>query len=97
MAFTVGKYGLGSLFSLGKLMGSFYLTCLIFIFVVLGTISRLSRLLGLEAHQVHQGGAADRARNIVFGDGAAADDGQAREPRRDEVRRRPRDPDRLFV
>jgi aerobic C4-dicarboxylate transport protein len=40
MAFTVGKYGLGSLFSLGKLMGSFYLTCLVFIFVVLGTIAR---------------------------------------------------------
>jgi len=41
MAFTIGKYGLGSLFSLGKLMGAFYLTCLIFIFVVLGTIARL--------------------------------------------------------
>ena len=40
MAFTVGKYGLGSLFSLGKLMGSFYLTCLVFIFVVLGGIAR---------------------------------------------------------
>ena len=41
MAFTIGKYGIGSLFSLGKLMGSFYLTCLIFVFVVLGTIARL--------------------------------------------------------
>jgi aerobic C4-dicarboxylate transport protein len=41
MAFTIGKYGIGSLFSLGKLMGTFYLTCLIFIFVVLGTISKL--------------------------------------------------------
>lgn len=41
MAFTIGKYGLGSLFSLGKLMGSFYLTCLLFIFVVLGTIARV--------------------------------------------------------
>jgi aerobic C4-dicarboxylate transport protein len=40
MAFTIGKYGLGSLLSLGKLMGTFYLTCLIFIFVVLGTIAR---------------------------------------------------------
>ncbi|MBT9506591.1 cation:dicarboxylase symporter family transporter [Rhodoferax sp.] len=36
MAFTIGKYGIGSLFSLGKLMGTFYLTCLIFVFVVLG-------------------------------------------------------------
>ena len=41
MAFTIGKYGLGSLFSLGKLMGAFYLTCLLFIFVVLGLIARL--------------------------------------------------------
>ncbi len=40
MAFTIGKYGLGSLFSLGKLMGTFYLTCLLFIFVVLGLIAR---------------------------------------------------------
>lgn len=39
MAFTIGKYGLGSLLSLGKLMGTFYLTCLIFIFVILGAIS----------------------------------------------------------
>ena len=41
MAFTIGKYGIGSLFSLGKLMGSFYLTCLIFVFVVLGIIARV--------------------------------------------------------
>ena len=42
MAFTIGKYGVGSLFSLGKLMGAFYLTCLIFVFVVLGIIARLN-------------------------------------------------------
>jgi len=42
MAFTIGKYGIVSLFSLGKLMGSFYLTCLLFIFVVLGVIARLN-------------------------------------------------------
>ena len=41
MAFTIGKYGVGSLLSLGKLMGTFYLTCLIFIFIVLGTIAWL--------------------------------------------------------
>jgi len=40
MAFTIGKYGLGSLLSLGKLMGTFYLTCLVFVFVVLGLIAR---------------------------------------------------------
>jgi len=41
MAFTIGKYGVGSLLSLGKLMGTFYLTCLFFIFVVLGLIAKL--------------------------------------------------------
>jgi aerobic C4-dicarboxylate transport protein len=41
MAFTIGKYGVSSLFSLGKLMGAFYLTCLLFVFIVLGLISRL--------------------------------------------------------
>ena len=41
MAFTIGKYGIGSLLSLGKLMATFYLTCLVFIFIVLGTISRV--------------------------------------------------------
>ncbi|MGZ5883693.1 MAG: dicarboxylate/amino acid:cation symporter [Burkholderiaceae bacterium] len=42
MAFTIGKYGVGSLLSLGKLMGTFYLTCLVFIFVVLGLIARFN-------------------------------------------------------
>ena len=41
MAFTIGKYGIDSLFSLGKLMGTFYVTCLIFVFVVLGIIGKL--------------------------------------------------------
>ena len=41
IAFTIGKFGLGSLASLGKLLGGFYVTCIIFIVVVLGPISRL--------------------------------------------------------
>jgi aerobic C4-dicarboxylate transport protein len=41
MAFTIGKYGVGSLLSLGKLMGTFYLTCLVFVFVVLGIIAKV--------------------------------------------------------
>jgi aerobic C4-dicarboxylate transport protein len=40
MAFTIGKYGVGSLFSLGKLMATFYATCLFFVFIVLGLIAR---------------------------------------------------------
>lgn len=40
MAFTIGKYGVGSLLSLGQLMGAFYLTCLVFIFVILGGVAK---------------------------------------------------------
>ena len=40
MAFTIGKYGVASLLPLAKLMVTFYATCLIFIFVVLGAIAR---------------------------------------------------------
>ena len=40
MAFTIGKYGLSSLIPLAKLMGSFYLTCLLFIIFILGGIAR---------------------------------------------------------
>ena len=42
MAFTVGKYGLGSIVSLGKLMATMYLTCFLFVVVVLGSIARMS-------------------------------------------------------
>ncbi|MBX3749937.1 MAG: dicarboxylate/amino acid:cation symporter [Opitutaceae bacterium] len=41
MAFTVGKYGLGSLTALARLMACVYLTCGIFIVVLLGLIARL--------------------------------------------------------
>jgi len=39
MAFTIGTYGLGSLANLAKLMATFYITCVIFIFVVLGLVA----------------------------------------------------------
>jgi len=41
MAFTIGKYGFGSLLSLGELMGCFYATCLVFIFGALGLVAHL--------------------------------------------------------
>ncbi len=40
MAFTVGKFGLGSLKSLAGLMACVYLTCFLFIVVVLGLVAR---------------------------------------------------------
>ena len=39
MAFTIGKYGIGALKPLAALMGSFYLTCVLFVVVVLGVIA----------------------------------------------------------
>lgn len=42
MAFTIGKYGVSSLLQLATLMGTFYATCLIFIFGVLGSIAKLN-------------------------------------------------------
>jgi len=40
MAFTIGKYGIGSLAQLAQLIICFYITCLLFIFIVLGGIAR---------------------------------------------------------
>ena len=42
MAFTIGKYGVGSLMSLAALMATFYATCLVFVFVVLGLIAKFN-------------------------------------------------------
>ena len=42
MAFTIGKYGIGSVVNLAMLVGTFYLTALIFVLVVLGTVARLN-------------------------------------------------------
>jgi aerobic C4-dicarboxylate transport protein len=39
MAFTIGRYGVGTLVSLGQLMAGVYITCLFFVFVVLGSIA----------------------------------------------------------
>jgi len=57
MSFTIGKYGLGSLASLGQLMLSFYTTCILFVFIVLGTVMKLTgyslfRLLGVIKEEI---------------------------------------------
>lgn len=41
IAFTVGKYGVGSLVNLGGLVATFYLTSAVFVFGVLGVVARL--------------------------------------------------------
>jgi aerobic C4-dicarboxylate transport protein len=57
MAFTIGKFVLGSLASLGKLMVSFYTTCILFIIFVLGGVLRyfgfsIFRLLGFIKEEI---------------------------------------------
>ncbi len=42
MAFTIGRYGVEALRPLALLMGSFYLTCALFVLVVLGSIAKLT-------------------------------------------------------
>ena len=41
MAFTIGKFGLGSLVNLAELVATFYLTSLVFVLVILGAVTRL--------------------------------------------------------
>jgi aerobic C4-dicarboxylate transport protein len=40
MAFTIGRYGIGTLLQLGLLMLCFYATCALFVFVVMGIVAR---------------------------------------------------------
>lgn len=40
MAFTIDKYGIGTLVQLGQLIAYFYITCILFVVVVLGSIAR---------------------------------------------------------
>lgn len=42
MAFTIGKYGVGTLANLAALVATFYLTSILFVIVVLGTVSWLA-------------------------------------------------------
>lgn len=41
IAYTVGKYGLTSLVALGHLMLAFYITCILFVFIVLGAVLKI--------------------------------------------------------
>ena len=44
MAFTVGKFGIGTLASLGQLIVATYVTCILFIVVILGLIAKMTRV-----------------------------------------------------
>ena len=94
MAFTIGNYGLGALKPLAALMGSFYLTCLLFIFVVLGTIAARVRLQHRPLHRLHPRRAPHRARHLVVrvraraADAASSSGSAARSPSWDSSCRR---------
>ena len=97
MAFTIGKYGVGSLLSLGQLMLAFYATCLLFIFLVLGTVARLAGFSIVKFIKYIK-----EELLIVLGTssseiGPAAHDRQDGEPGLPEVGRRARHSDRLLV
>jgi len=52
MAFTIGRYGIGTLAQLGMLMLAFYITCIVFVFTVMTIVMRLIglRLLPMLAY-----------------------------------------------
>lgn len=41
MSYTIGKYGIGALSQLGFLILCFYITCVLFVFIVLGIITKI--------------------------------------------------------
>jgi aerobic C4-dicarboxylate transport protein len=41
MSYTIGQYGIGSLSSLGYLILTYYTTCLLFVFVILGAVAAM--------------------------------------------------------
>jgi Na+/H+-dicarboxylate symporter len=67
MAFTVGRYGIGSLLSLGQLMAGVYITCLLFVIIVLGTILPAGRARPVEVPPLHPRGDSRRAGHVVVG------------------------------
>ena len=95
MAFTIGAYGLGSLVNLAALVATFYLTSILFVLVVLGTIAHFAgfSILRFIAYIKDE-------LLIVLGTSSSetvlphmiAEDGASR---RVEVGGRPGDPDRL--
>ena len=97
VAYTVGRYGVGSLKQLVSLVALFYVAVALFVLVVLGAVMRARRAEHLQIPRLSARGTDDRAGHRVVRRGAAADHAQARTHGREEFGRRPRHPDRLFV
>ncbi len=75
MAFTIGKYGIGSIANLALLIGTFYLTSLLFVLVVLGAVARYNGF-DPRAHPLHQGRTASGSGHVFVGSGPPSADGQ---------------------
>ena len=71
IAFTVGRYGVGSLAQLGMLVLVFYVSCIVFVLVILGFVMRLVGL-SIIKFLVYPRRIVDRAGYRVVGRGAAA-------------------------
>ena len=97
MAFTVGRYGIGTLLSLGKLMAGVYITCLLFILIVLGTIAAAGRARPVAVSPLHRGRDPHRPRHVFVRVRAAAADGEAGAARLQQACGRARDSDGLLV
>jgi aerobic C4-dicarboxylate transport protein len=63
MAFTVGRYGIGSIGSLGLLVLTFYVACGAFVAIVLGALARVQPV---EDAALLPRGVADRARHLLL-------------------------------
>ena len=97
IAFTVGKFGVGSLASLGKLILGFYLTCVVFIAVGFAPLARLCGFSLLKLIRYIKEELLDLHRHHVVRDGAAAHHGQARAAWLREKRGRAGGADGLFI
>ena len=97
MAFTIGRYGLGTLVQLGQLMASVYITCLLFIFVALGGVAALCGFNILKFIRYIKEELLIGTRHLVLGIGPAADDGAHGATWLPPVDRRAGDPHRVLV
>ena len=87
MAYTVSVFGSASLANLGLLMVTFWGTCAIFVFGVLGLVAQVVGLQHLPLRPAAARRAADHRRHVVLGDRPAAPAGQAGGGRAPRARR----------
>ena len=97
MAFTIGAYGVGSLVQLGQLMLCFYITCILFVLIVLGGIARAHGFSILRFIRYIREELLIVLGTSFFRVGSAADDRQDGEARLQQVGGRPGDSHRLLL